>query len=110
MSRELHVDLNILRQRRGPGACRWQLKRKLADISADVEVLNHKVSRIRFDAASVAACEEGRPFSEAELQQLAGMKQRRMADLAWRQGTAILRAVMAHKVRAERLALLCLRR
>ena len=68
------------------------------------------MSRIRFDAASVAACEEGRPFSEAELQQLAGMKQRRMADLAWRQGTAILRAVMAHKVRAGRLALLCLRR
>ena len=75
-----------------------------------MEVLNHKVSRIRFDAASVAASEEGRPFSEAELQQLAGMKQRRMADLAWRQGTAILRAVMAHKVGAGRLAVLGWRR
>ncbi|KAL0026079.1 hypothetical protein WJX79_007769 [Trebouxia sp. C0005] len=73
------------------------LMRKLADISADVELLNHEVTRIRYEQSTAVLAEEQRDLSEQEEQQLEVLHQKRSADLVLRQCATCLKSVTAHK-------------
>ncbi|KAL0051058.1 hypothetical protein WJX82_001222 [Trebouxia sp. C0006] len=73
------------------------LMRKLADISADVELLNHEVTRIRYEQSTAVLEEEQRDLSEQEEQQLELLHQKRSADLVLRQCATCLKSVTAHK-------------
>lgn len=85
------------RLRKAEANMRWQLMRKLADISADVELLNHEVTRIRYEQSTAVLAEEQRDLSEQEEQQVEVLHQKRSADLVLRQCATCLKSVTAHK-------------
>ncbi|KAL0031566.1 hypothetical protein WJX77_007539 [Trebouxia sp. C0004] len=85
------------RLRKTEANMRWQLMRKLAEISADVELLNHEVTRIRYEQSTAVLAEEQRDLSEQEEQQVEVLHQKRSADLVLRQCATCLKSVTAHK-------------
>ncbi|KAK9802709.1 hypothetical protein WJX73_009720 [Symbiochloris irregularis] len=75
---------------------RWELKRKHACISADLELLSFEVAKARQKVAISPACVQ-KPLTEAETQSLAANRAARLRDITCKHCPPILKVVRAHK-------------
>ncbi|KAK9845917.1 hypothetical protein WJX81_005888 [Elliptochloris bilobata] len=75
-------------------ARRWDLRARLADVSADVELLTLEVARLQ--QAGAAAAPKPREMSESERARLAEMHARRLIDLVPKHCLAVLKGVQSH--------------
>ncbi|BDA42323.1 probable transcription factor GTE1 [Coccomyxa sp. Obi] len=73
----------------------WELKRNLADISAEVELLTQEVARARH--ACMPQQEVPKEPTAADREQLAQLHKQRLSEIVVKQCMSVLKSVSAHK-------------